>query len=80
MTSWGMLPFPRMCEYVDHLHEHFKYPVRIRQASYMPPQDAGYSTEMKEESIKKHQYPHGEVWKKLLAAEENEAFRPTTSS
>ena len=26
-----------MCEYVDHLHEHFKYPVLIREASYMPP-------------------------------------------
>ncbi|KAB1258334.1 Mitochondrial enolase superfamily member 1 [Camelus dromedarius] len=60
--------FSRMCEYVDHLHEHFKYPVRIKKASYMPPKDAGYSTEMKEESVKKHQYPDGEVWKKLLAA------------
>ncbi|XP_008580909.1 PREDICTED: mitochondrial enolase superfamily member 1 [Galeopterus variegatus] len=61
----------RMCEYVSHLHEHFKYPVMIRQASYMPPKDAGYSTEMKEESVKKHQYPDGEVWKKLHAAQEN---------
>uniref|UniRef100_A0A8C9AKM6 Mitochondrial enolase superfamily member 1 n=1 Tax=Prolemur simus TaxID=1328070 RepID=A0A8C9AKM6_PROSS len=61
----------RMCEYVDHLHEHFKYPVRIQEASYMPPMDAGYSTEMKEESVKKHQYPDGEVWKKLLAAQKN---------
>nr|XP_013012656.1 mitochondrial enolase superfamily member 1 isoform X4 [Cavia porcellus] len=61
----------RMCEYVDHLHEHFKYPVYIKQASYMPPQDAGYSTEMKEDSVKKHQYPDGEVWRKLLAAQEN---------
>lgn len=26
-----------MCEYVDHLHEHFKYPVVIEKASYMPP-------------------------------------------
>ncbi|XP_030666536.1 mitochondrial enolase superfamily member 1 isoform X4 [Nomascus leucogenys] len=61
----------RMCEYVDHLHEHFKYPVMIQRASYMPPKDPGYSTEMKEESVKKHQYPDGEVWKKLLAAQEN---------
>ncbi|XP_017515366.3 mitochondrial enolase superfamily member 1 isoform X2 [Manis javanica] len=61
----------RMCEYVDHLHEHFKYPVVIKNASYMPPTDAGYSTEMKEDSVKKHQYPEGEVWKKLLAAQEN---------
>ncbi|XP_011911581.1 PREDICTED: mitochondrial enolase superfamily member 1 isoform X2 [Cercocebus atys] len=61
----------RMCEYVDHLHEHFKYPVMMQRASYMPPKDPGYSTEMKEESVKKHQYPDGEVWKKLLAAQEN---------
>ncbi|XP_008533525.1 mitochondrial enolase superfamily member 1 isoform X1 [Equus przewalskii] len=61
----------RMCEYVDHLHEHFKYPVIIEKASYMPPKDAGYSTEMKEDSVKKHQYPDGEVWKKLLAARGN---------
>nr|XP_044990533.1 mitochondrial enolase superfamily member 1 isoform X2 [Jaculus jaculus] len=56
----------RMCEYVDHLHEHFKYPVIIRRASYLPPKDAGYSTEMKEESVKKYQYPDGEVWKLLV--------------
>uniref|UniRef100_A0A8C6RPM0 Mitochondrial enolase superfamily member 1 n=1 Tax=Nannospalax galili TaxID=1026970 RepID=A0A8C6RPM0_NANGA len=61
----------RMCEYVDHLHEHFKYPVKIKHASYLPPKDAGYSTEMKESSIKKYQYPDGEVWKKLLTAQEN---------
>ncbi|MGH0152341.1 UNVERIFIED_CONTAM: hypothetical protein FKN15_022206, partial [Acipenser sinensis] len=40
----------RMCEYVDHLHEHFAYPVIIKNASYMPPKDPGYSTEMKEDS------------------------------
>uniref|UniRef100_A0A8C2RQ25 Enolase C-terminal domain-containing protein n=1 Tax=Capra hircus TaxID=9925 RepID=A0A8C2RQ25_CAPHI len=61
----------RMCEYVDHLHEHFKYPVLIREASYMPPKDAGYSTEMKEDSVKRHRYPDGEVWKKLLTAQRN---------
>lgn len=26
-----------MCEYVDHLHEHFKYPMVIKHASYLPP-------------------------------------------
>ncbi|KAF3829918.1 hypothetical protein GH733_001869 [Mirounga leonina] len=66
-----LLMAKKMCEYVNHLHEHFRYPVVIKKASYMPPKDAGYSTEMKEESVKKHQYPHGEVWKKLLAAQEN---------
>ncbi|XP_039610792.1 mitochondrial enolase superfamily member 1 isoform X2 [Polypterus senegalus] len=55
----------RMCEYVDHLHEHFKSPVIIKDAHYMPPQDAGYSTEMKEDSVKKYQFPDGEVWQEL---------------
>lgn len=27
----------RMCEYVDHLHEHFASPVVIHEAHYMPP-------------------------------------------
>lgn len=26
-----------MCEYVDHLHEHFVSPVVIHDAHYMPP-------------------------------------------
>ncbi|KAM7125592.1 LOW QUALITY PROTEIN: mitochondrial enolase superfamily member 1 [Molossus nigricans] len=70
----------RMCKYVDHLHRHFKYPVIIKNASYVapklrgagrPPREAGYYTEMKEESVKKHQYPDGKVWKKLLTAQRN---------
>ncbi|ETE65969.1 Mitochondrial enolase superfamily member 1, partial [Ophiophagus hannah] len=54
-----------MCEYVDHLHEHFKYPVVIMNASYMPPQEAGYSSEMKEDSVKEYLFPQGEVWQKF---------------
>uniref|UniRef100_A0A7N8X9X2 Mitochondrial enolase superfamily member 1 n=1 Tax=Mastacembelus armatus TaxID=205130 RepID=A0A7N8X9X2_9TELE len=53
----------RMCEYVDHLHEHFTSPVVIRNAHYMPPKDPGYSCEMLELSVKRHSYPEGEVWK-----------------
>ncbi|KAJ8376720.1 hypothetical protein SKAU_G00073000 [Synaphobranchus kaupii] len=52
----------RMCEYVDHLHEHFKSPVVIQDACYMPPKDPGYSTEMLEESVSRYQYPQGEAW------------------
>uniref|UniRef100_A0A8C5SJL1 Enolase superfamily member 1 n=1 Tax=Laticauda laticaudata TaxID=8630 RepID=A0A8C5SJL1_LATLA len=55
----------RMCEYVDHLHEHFKYPIVIMNASYMPPQEAGYSSEMKEDSVKKYLFPQGEIWQKF---------------
>lgn len=59
----------RMCEYVDHLHEHFKYPVAIQNASYMPPKDPGYSTEMKPESVSQYQFPDGDVWQKLVMEE-----------
>ncbi|XP_046879864.1 mitochondrial enolase superfamily member 1 isoform X1 [Hypomesus transpacificus] len=56
----------RMCEYVDHLHDHFISPVVLRNTHYMPPKDPGYSCEMVESSVQRHQYPQGEVWKKLL--------------
>uniref|UniRef100_UPI0037E7B2D1 mitochondrial enolase superfamily member 1 isoform X2 n=1 Tax=Semicossyphus pulcher TaxID=241346 RepID=UPI0037E7B2D1 len=53
----------RMCEYVDHLHEHFISPVVIRDTHYMPPKEPGYSCEMLESSVQRHQYPEGDVWK-----------------
>lgn len=41
----------RVIEYVDHLHEHFLDPCVIRNAAYMPPARAGFSIEIKPESI-----------------------------
>ncbi|KND61178.1 L-fuconate dehydratase [Candidatus Burkholderia verschuerenii] len=41
----------RVLEYVDHLHEHFIDPVVIRNGRYMPPQRAGYSIEMKADTL-----------------------------
>ncbi|KAK7175736.1 hypothetical protein R3I93_000107 [Phoxinus phoxinus] len=55
----------RMCEYVDHLHEHFRSPTIIRNAHYTPPSDPGFSCEMLEESVQKHQFPEGEVWRDI---------------
>ncbi|XP_029482705.2 mitochondrial enolase superfamily member 1 isoform X2 [Oncorhynchus nerka] len=55
----------RMCEFVDHLHQHFRSPVVIQNAHYMPPKDPVYSCEMFESSVQTHQYPQGQVWKKL---------------
>jgi L-fuconate dehydratase len=52
----------RLVEYVDHLHEHFVYPVIIRNGSYMPPQDAGYSIEMKPDSLDRYEFPDGAAW------------------
>ncbi|AEU37248.1 L-fuconate dehydratase [Granulicella mallensis] len=53
----------RVIEYVDHLHEHFRYPVKIRRGHYLVPTDPGYSCEMLPESLNKFSFPEGEVWK-----------------
>lgn len=52
----------RMIEYVDHLHEHFEHPVEVQNGRYMPPKDAGYSIEMKPESLDAYEFPGGSVW------------------
>ena len=52
----------RYCEYVDHLHEHFVHPVKVVNARYQAPLDAGYSAEMKEASLAAHEFPGGRVW------------------
>ncbi len=41
----------RVIEYVDHLHEHFRYPCVVRNGRYMPPLDPGFSIEMHRKSI-----------------------------
>uniref|UniRef100_A0A4W4DSH8 Mitochondrial enolase superfamily member 1 n=1 Tax=Electrophorus electricus TaxID=8005 RepID=A0A4W4DSH8_ELEEL len=56
----------RMCEYVDHLHEHFRSPTVIKNAHYMPPTDPGFSCEMLDESVQKYGFPHGDVWRSIL--------------
>lgn len=53
----------RVIEYVDHLHEHFRYPVHISRGHYMVPDQPGYSCEILPESLERFQYPAGEVWK-----------------
>lgn len=41
----------RVIEFVDHLHEHFRYPCIMKNGSYLPPQEPGFSTEMLKDSI-----------------------------
>lgn len=53
----------RITEYVDHLHEHFVYPVKIRDGRYLPPLDPGYSIEMKTASLDYYEFPNGQAWK-----------------
>jgi L-fuconate dehydratase len=55
----------RMIEYVDHLHEHFKDPVNIKNGHYMLPDQPGFSIEMKEKSLKEYAYPDGPVWQEI---------------
>src|SRR5260370_10188097 len=52
----------RIDEYVDHLHEHFAYPVTMKNGRYMPPLDSGYSIEMKPASLDRYEFPKGEAW------------------
>jgi L-galactonate dehydratase len=44
-------------EYVDHLHEHFFNPAVITEGYYTTPTEAGYSVEMKPESMDRFEYP-----------------------
>lgn len=52
----------RVTEYVDHLHEHFVHPVKIKKGAYVVPNDPGYSIEMLEESLAEYSFPDGPVW------------------
>lgn len=56
----------RIIEYVDHLHEHFLDPVVIKNGHYMPPTMAGYSIEMRAESMAEYQFPEGPIWQAEL--------------
>ena len=53
----------RITEYVDHLHEHFVYPVQMKAGRYLPPLDPGYSIEMKDASLDYYEFPNGEAWR-----------------
>jgi len=52
----------RVCEFVDHLHEHFTDPCRIRSARYLAPEQAGFSTEMVPASVEQFAFPEGSAW------------------
>ncbi|MFT3789646.1 MAG: L-fuconate dehydratase [Rudaea sp.] len=54
----------RAIEFVDHLHEHFLDPVRIRNGRYLAPSAPGMSAQMKDASVRDHLFPGGGVWAK----------------
>jgi L-fuconate dehydratase len=55
----------RVIEYVDHLHEHFTDPVRIRAGHYLAPAAPGIGAELHPASIAAHRYPDGPVWAEI---------------
>lgn len=52
----------RAIEFVDHLHEHFVDPVCIRGGRYLPPAGAGFSAQMRPESVERYRFPTGAAW------------------
>ena len=52
----------RTCEFVDHLHEHFVHPVRVKGGRYLAPRAPGYSAEIKPASLERFEYPGGDAW------------------
>ena len=54
----------RICEYADHLHEHFLAPARLQNGRYQVPQSPGYSIEMFPDSLNRYEYPHGAEWQR----------------
>ena len=52
----------RAIEFADHLHEHFLDPVRIRRGRYEAPVAAGFSAEMRPESLERYRFPNGAEW------------------
>jgi L-fuconate dehydratase len=59
----------RMCEYVDHLHEHFVDPCVVRDARYAAPSRPGTSITMRAESLRDYEFPAGRVWRELKMVE-----------
>ncbi|MFL5926826.1 MAG: enolase C-terminal domain-like protein [Gaiellaceae bacterium] len=52
----------RVCEFVDHLHEHFVDPVRVERGRYRAPEAPGYSIEIKPASLAEFAFPDGAGW------------------
>jgi L-fuconate dehydratase len=52
----------RVCEFVDHLHEHFVEPARVVNGRYQVPTAPGYSIEIRPETLAEYAFPDGPVW------------------
>jgi L-fuconate dehydratase len=56
----------RIVEWVDHLHEHFRYPAVVRSGRYLAPTAPGYSVEMLDASLDQYEFPNGPAWRGTL--------------
>ena len=52
----------RVVEYVDHLHEHFVDPVRVRDGRYLLPDAPGYGVRLTDEAVAQYRFPEGPEW------------------
>jgi L-fuconate dehydratase len=52
----------RVIEWIDHLHEHFVVPARVRDGRYRTPAEPGASTELRPESLAEFSFPSGPAW------------------
>jgi L-fuconate dehydratase len=53
----------RWIEYVDHLHEHFVDPVRLRAGRYLAPDAPGAGVRIHDESVAEYTFPDGPAWR-----------------
>jgi L-fuconate dehydratase len=58
----------RAVEYIDHLHEHFLFPVLVADGRYRLPMSPGYCVAMHDDSLARYGFPEGEVWREAAAA------------
>jgi L-fuconate dehydratase len=52
----------RMIEHAAHLHEHFVHPAVVQGGRYRAPTAAGFSAEIRADSIEQYQFPGGTQW------------------
>ena len=60
----------RVCEFVDHLHDHFVDPCIVKHGRYLAPKMPGYSGEVKRASLHAFAFPHGPEWTRRAGAKQ----------
>jgi L-fuconate dehydratase len=58
----------RAIEWIDHLHEQFVTPARVRRGRYLAPSEPGASTELRPEALAEFSFPAGPAWAATVKA------------